>query len=383
MKQIFSLLLFCTLLNGFGQKNILEPKLENISWIAGTWHGEAFGGITEEIWSKPSGGSMMATFKLINDGKVTFYEIEVIREVKNSLVLQLKHFNNDLKGWETKDETVDFPLKYITANKVVFEGMTFEKISDNVMDIYVDIKNENGDVDIVKFNYKKDVQVKKPVKQLIKVNKTEVQPTIDGIANESVWSNAEWLPINQLWLGDTYSKADFQGRYKLTWTEDALYLLAEITDDALRDVYKDPLKNWWDEDCLEVFIDEDNSGGNHQYNYNAFAYHIDLEGNVVDVTPKKEGKLYNSHIESKRLTKGNTTTWEVKISLFNDTYIDDGINIPVKLKANKNIGFALAYCDNDTSEPRENFIGSIYVEGNDKDRGWIDANIFGTLLLKD
>ena len=382
MKQIFSLLLFCTLLNGFGQKNILEPKLENISWIAGTWHGEAFGGITEEIWSKPSGGSMMATFKLINDGKVTFYEIEVIREVKNSLVLQLKHFNNDLKGWETKDETVDFPLKYITANKVVFEGMTFEKISDNTMDIYVDIKNENGDVDIVKFNYKKDVQAKKTIKQLIKVNKTEVQPTIDGIANESVWSNAEWLPINQLWLGDTYSKADFQGRYKLTWTEDALYLLAEITDDALRDVYKDPLKNWWDEDCLEVFIDEDNSGGNHQYNYNAFAYHIDLEGNVVDVTPNKEGKLYNSHVESKRLTKGNITTWEVKISLFDDTYIDDGINIPVKLKANKNIGFALAYCDNDTSEHRENFIGSIYVEGNDKDRGWIDANIFGTLLLK-
>ena len=383
MKQIFSLLLFCTLLNGFGQKNILEPKLENISWIAGTWHGEAFGGITEEIWSKPSGGSMMATFKLINDGKVTFYEIEVIREVKNSLVLQLKHFNNDLKGWETKDETVDFPLKYITANKVVFEGMTFEKISDNAMDIYVDIKNENGDVDIVKFNYKKDVQAKKTIKQLIKVNKTEVQPTIDGIANESVWSNAEWLPINQLWLGDTYSKADFQGRYKLTWTEDALYLLAEITDDALKDVYKDPLKNWWDEDCLEVFIDEDNSGGNHQYNYNAFAYHIDLEGNVVDVTPNKEGELYNSHIESERLTKGNITTWEVKISLFDDTYKDDEINIPVKLKANKNIGFALAYCDNDTSKQRENFIGSIYVEGNDKDRGWIDANIFGTLLLKE
>ena len=48
----------------------LSPKLENIKWIAGTWHGEAFGGITEEIWSEPSGGSMMATFKLINDGKV-------------------------------------------------------------------------------------------------------------------------------------------------------------------------------------------------------------------------------------------------------------------------------------------------------------------------
>ena len=137
------------------QTETLEPKLENIKWISGTWRGEAFGGITEEIWSEPSGGSMMASFKLINDGKVSFYEIEVIREVENSLILQLKHFHNDLKGWETKDETVDFPLIEITQNKVVFEGMTFERISDNEMNVYVDI-DDKGKTETIKFNYKKD-----------------------------------------------------------------------------------------------------------------------------------------------------------------------------------------------------------------------------------
>lgn len=134
----------------------LEPKLENISWISGTWRGEAFGGITEEIWSEPSAGSMMATFKLINDGSVSFYEIEIIREVEKSLILQLKHFGNDLKGWETKDETVDFPLQSITANKVVFEGMSFEKVDDTHMTIYVDIENDKGQIEIVKFEYTKD-----------------------------------------------------------------------------------------------------------------------------------------------------------------------------------------------------------------------------------
>ncbi|MEZ4781920.1 MAG: DUF6265 family protein [Flavobacteriaceae bacterium] len=133
----------------------LEPKLENIAWISGTWHGEAFGGIAEEIWSEPSGGSMMASFKLINDGKVTFYEIEIIREIENSLILQLKHFNNDLKGWETKDETVDFPLLEITPNKVTFEGMVFEKVNENEMNVYVDIHNEDGSVKNIKFNYTK------------------------------------------------------------------------------------------------------------------------------------------------------------------------------------------------------------------------------------
>ncbi|NNK82064.1 MAG: hypothetical protein HKO92_02950 [Flavobacteriaceae bacterium] len=133
----------------------LSPQLKNISWIAGNWKGEAFGGQTEENWSEPSGGSMMAAFKLIKDRKVVFYEIEIIREVNNTLVLQLKHFNNDLKGWESKDETIDFPLKKITATKVIFEGMTFEKVSENEMNVYVDMKQKDGSIEVIKFNYKK------------------------------------------------------------------------------------------------------------------------------------------------------------------------------------------------------------------------------------
>ena len=156
MKNIIILLVLAIGLNSFSQeKDTLEPKLENIAWIAGTWHGEAFGGITEEIWSEPSGGSMMATFKLIVDEKVQFYEIEVIREIEDSLILQLKHFDSDLKGWETKNETIDFPLIEITETKVIFEGMTFEKISSNEMNVYVDIKNDDDTIETVKFNYKK------------------------------------------------------------------------------------------------------------------------------------------------------------------------------------------------------------------------------------
>ena len=135
----------------------LAPKLENISWIAGNWKGNALGGRVEENWSKPSAGSMMAAFKLYKDGKVVFYEIEIIRELDNNLVLQLKHFNNDLKGWETKDETVDFPLKELTSTKAIFEGMTFEKVSDNEMNVYVDMHQQDGSIEVLKFNYKKSI----------------------------------------------------------------------------------------------------------------------------------------------------------------------------------------------------------------------------------
>ena len=46
------------------------------------------------------------------------------------------------------------------------------------------------------------------------------------------------------------------------------------------------------------------------------------------------------------------------------------------------MGFSLAYCDNDHSPERENFMGSVRVDGEDKNRSWIDAGIFGLLTLQ-
>jgi len=128
--------------------------LSAISWIQGAWRGEAFGGLTEEIWSEPLGGSMMATFKVVVDNKVQFYEIETITEENESLILRLKHFHPDLKGWEKKEVTVDFKLVKVTKDKVYFDGYTFEKVSDNEMNVYV-IIGSGAEKTETKFNYHK------------------------------------------------------------------------------------------------------------------------------------------------------------------------------------------------------------------------------------
>jgi hypothetical protein len=60
-----------------------------------------------------------------------------------------------LKGWETKDETVDFPLIKVTKNKAIFEGMTFESVDENTMIVYVAIHQKDGSTSIVPFHYKK------------------------------------------------------------------------------------------------------------------------------------------------------------------------------------------------------------------------------------
>lgn len=134
-----------------------SPKatLEAVSWIAGHWKGEAFGGIVDEIWSPPLGDSMMFVFKLVAEDKVQFYEVGHIQQVGETLILQLKHFHGSLKGWEEKDETVDFKLVKLENNRVYFDGFTIEKISANEINMYVVIGDENGPSEEVKFNYKR------------------------------------------------------------------------------------------------------------------------------------------------------------------------------------------------------------------------------------
>ena len=129
-----------------------SATINDAAWIAGYWRGEAWGGTTEEIWSKPLGGSMMASFKFVNDGQVQFYELLTIKEHEQTLILKLKHFNPNLHGWEEKDESVDFRLVKQTPNKLYFEGYTFERIKPDEMNVYVVIDN-NGKKKETQFHF--------------------------------------------------------------------------------------------------------------------------------------------------------------------------------------------------------------------------------------
>lgn len=221
---------------------------------------------------------------------------------------------------------------------------------------------------------KKDHQVRE-------IKKAEITPNVDGNMDDPIWNESKWYPMDQNWIGAFPTVQDFLGRYKMTWTPEAIYILAEIKDDVLFDQYKDPLKLWWDDDCVEIFIDADNSGGEHQFNNNAFAYHIALDGNVIDLDASKKPLLYNNHVTTKRITEGDVTVWEFELIVYDDTYEEGKTNDPVVLAKDQKIGFAIAYNDNDGSKERENFMGSVFVPGEDKNQGWINADIFGTIIL--
>nr|WP_297347552.1 sugar-binding protein [uncultured Glaciecola sp.] len=218
---------------------------------------------------------------------------------------------------------------------------------------------------------------------------------IDASASESAWQKGAWRKVDQVYIGDNITPEDFTGRYKLLWDEAALYMLLEITDDVLIDTHSDPLVKYWDDDCVEIFVDENGSGGNHEFTYNAFAYHVGLDRNVSDMGPtstssESKVQVYNEHVQSQwvRSPETQVITWELKIALFDDTFLPATGAKPSQLRKNKEIGFMFAYCDADKAvegkSTREHFIGSYPIEdiNGDKNLGYKDASVFEPMILK-
>ncbi len=114
--------------------------IEDVAWIAGHWRGEAFGGISEEIWSAPSANAMMGMYKSGQTDSVVFYEFLLIVEESNSLELKLKHFHASLSGWEEKDVYLTFPLVKLTPTEAFFAGQTYRRLDENTLQVFVAIQ---------------------------------------------------------------------------------------------------------------------------------------------------------------------------------------------------------------------------------------------------
>ena len=124
-----------------GQKQP-AATLEDAAWLVGYWQGEAFGGTIEEAWTPATAGSMMGVFRLMEDGETKFYEFILLVEEEGSLVMKLKHFHPDLKGWEEKDDFVSFPLVKITEEGLYFRGLTFLRMGSDEIQAFIALKHQ-------------------------------------------------------------------------------------------------------------------------------------------------------------------------------------------------------------------------------------------------
>ncbi len=68
---------------------------------------------------------------------------QMVKQKRHHL-LKLKHYNDDFSGWEGKDDFVSFPLVRIEEHAVYFDGLTYEKIDESNMKIYLAVSGEEG-----------------------------------------------------------------------------------------------------------------------------------------------------------------------------------------------------------------------------------------------
>jgi hypothetical protein len=237
----------------------------------------------------------------------------------------------------------------------------------------------------------------------------EIPPVIDGAGDDEAWKRAEWKEIKYPWLiNPPYSPPsgpeDFSGKYKVVWTEDRLYILVEIIDDIISVTRAaTPYVNPENDDCLEVFINENGKGGTRSGTASFFAYHMSFGGvnvadyvgspdvNSADITKRIQNGfiLRNSHLNyAVGKPGGNTYIWEIEMKVYNDTYPlrsnpDDPSKL-VKLTEGKTMGFAIAYNDADSKNTREHFIGSMSVTGKtdeQRNKAYRDATEYARLIL--
>lgn len=158
-----ALALFCLTPAAWGEETRslapggVSPKatIADAAWVAGRWVGEGFGATVEEVMSPPMTNAMIGHFAMADKSGPKFYEIVQIREEKGSLVYRVKHFHPDLKGWEEKDKTIDFPLVAVEREALYFDGLTIKRTGPDEVTHWVRVRGKDGKVEEAKLVYRR------------------------------------------------------------------------------------------------------------------------------------------------------------------------------------------------------------------------------------
>lgn len=270
------------------------------------------------------------------------------------------------------------------------------------------------------------------------ITEAEKVPTIDGTGSDEAWEFTNWKKIDQIWMpyendpGNLGQESglklwegedDFSGKFKVVWSQETnlMYFLVETNDDVFTDGYvynENPNAGggYPNYDIVEVFIDEDRSGGLHVFDgtgsvgnnwgtnaENAFSYHlaanepgaaeVQTQFHALDIAgtnwgyPNQKIADYASHFPNFALKReGNKFIWEFSLRMYNDSYdhSNQGAFL-VTLEAGKIMGLSIAYCDNDNPDEsplkRDHFFGSVEVPAEAYNDHWKQADGFGVAKL--
>ncbi|MBN1392435.1 MAG: hypothetical protein JW947_06480, partial [Sedimentisphaerales bacterium] len=200
-------------------------------------------------------------------------------------------------------------------------------------------------------------------------------PVIDG-NEDDIWSAAPEYKIANVVYSPLSSPSDLSADFRALWNENNLYLLVDVMDDVLvNDTSPDqpvalPTGStnipWWFDDCVEVYIDADNSKSNQYDSYDA-QYHFDWDRTSPTMgTHQQHGRMENIEFAMTTTEKGYRT--EIKFPW---------ATIGGKPSAGASIGLDVHVNDDDDGGERDTKI----MWCDKQDNAWSNPQAFGNAEL--
>lgn len=100
-----------------------KAVLANLAWMTGSWIDDSGGNLSEEIWTAPSGDSMMGMWRYVEGGKTRIYELLTIRVDVGGIEMLLRHFDPKMIAREDKETPAVLKLVSWKEREAVFEGL--------------------------------------------------------------------------------------------------------------------------------------------------------------------------------------------------------------------------------------------------------------------
>lgn len=107
-------------MSNYPQQGLTGVTPADLAWLTGNWTGTRGGDRIHECWSSLEGGALMGMFRWLKGETVWFYEFMTLEPEDDQALLRIKHFYPGLKGWEEKDEAVEFLLIQLREGEAVF-----------------------------------------------------------------------------------------------------------------------------------------------------------------------------------------------------------------------------------------------------------------------
>lgn len=149
--------------SAIGTAPAAKATIQQVAFISGQWTGTLGDRHIEQHWMAPVGTSMVAAYRNVQGTEPKLYELLVIEQEGDGLMLRIKHFTPGpgLAGRQPQGESINHRLVKVEGQTAVFEGtgenptrVTFSRKSANALDIIVGRARDGKIVDTV-FAYRK------------------------------------------------------------------------------------------------------------------------------------------------------------------------------------------------------------------------------------